>query len=308
MIQAPTPEDYATWRASARELLARHHAPTDVLWSHPTEPALWENTSAPTVNETADTFPAVLMPPPAASDTITKNPAPAPSAPKTPDVTVRVPRDFPPLARLVAAHADASRWEILYRVLWRLTHGEPALLRLITDPDTHRLLRWEKAVRRELHKFTAFVRFRAIRTDDGHDHYVAWYEPEHDVIALGAPFFQRRFTSMHWSILSPRRCVHWDGHTLSETPGVPRSKAPADDALEPLWRTYYASIFNPARLKINAMLREMPKRYWANLPESELIEQLIADASPRTDAMIAASARGAPAIRPFAKHLSLPKT
>ena len=65
--------------------------------------------------------------------------------------------------------------------------------------------------------------------------------------------------------------------------------APSPDTLEPLWRTYYGSIFNPARLKINAMLREMPRRYWANLPESELIEKLIADAAPRTDAMLAAS-------------------
>jgi uracil-DNA glycosylase len=285
MIHAPAPKDYATWRGTARELLAHHHAPTDVLWNRPTEPALWENASDPTVNETADTL-LTALPPSNAPDAVTKNSTPVSSAPKTPDETVRVPREFPLLARLVAAHADLSRWEVLYRVLWRLTHGEPALLRLITDPDVHRLLRWEKAVRRELHKLTAFVRFRAVRADDGHEHYIAWYEPEHDVIALGAPFFQRRFTSMHWSILSPRRCVHWDGHTLCETPGVPRSEAPLDDALEPLWRTYYASIFNPARLKTNAMLREMPRRYWKNLPESELIEQLIADAAPRTSAKL----------------------
>ena len=113
--------------------------------------------------------------------------------------------------------------------------------------------------------------------------------PGHDVIALGAPFFQRRFASMPWSILSPRRCIHWDGRKLCETPGVTRDAAPTDDTLEPLWRTYYAAIFNPARLKINAMLREMPRRYWANLPETDLIEKLIADATPRTAAMLAAS-------------------
>ncbi|MGO7668145.1 DUF4130 domain-containing protein, partial [Rhizobium ruizarguesonis] len=28
-----------------------------------------------------------------------------------------------------------------------------------------------------------------------------------------------------------------------------------------LWRTYYASIFNPARLKLKAMQAEMPKKY-----------------------------------------------
>jgi DNA polymerase len=50
---------------------------------------------------------------------------------------------------------------------------------------------------------------------------------------------------------------------------------PSDDALEEDWRTYYASIFNPARLKVSAMLEEMPKKYWRNLPEAELIPQLI---------------------------------
>jgi DNA polymerase len=204
-------------------------------------------------------------------------------------IPFRVPREFPSLARLVAAHAAPNRWEILYRVLWRLTHGERQLLHLFTDPDVHSLRTWEKAVRRELHKLTAFVRFRLVRSDDGSDHYIAWYEPEHDVIALGAPFFQRRFASMRWSILSPRRCMHWDSEKLYETPGVSRDSAPTDDTLEPLWRTYYGSIFNPARLKVPAMLREMPRRYWTNLPEAELIEKLIAGALPRTEAMLADS-------------------
>jgi DNA polymerase len=111
----------------------------------------------------------------------------------------------------------------------------------------------------------------------------------HDVIALGAPFFRKRFASMRWAILSPRRCVHWDGETLRESPGVPREEAPTADALEPLWKTYYASTFNPARLNRVAMLREMPRRYWDNLPEAELIEKLIAGAAERTATMIANS-------------------
>ena len=50
---------------------------------------------------------------------------------------------------------------------------------------------------------------------------------------------------------------------------------PADDALEATWRTYFSSIFNPARLKVAMMKSEMPVKYWRNLPEAELIPSLI---------------------------------
>ena len=48
-----------------------------------------------------------------------------------------------------------------------------------------------------------------------------------------------------------------------------------EDRLEETWRRYYASIFNPARLKVKAMQKEMPKKYWRNLPEASLIKPLI---------------------------------
>ena len=46
---------------------------------------------------------------------------------------------------------------------------------------------------------------------------------------------------------------------------------PSGDPAEELWRKYYASIFNPARLKVGAMLKEMPRKYWKNMPETALI-------------------------------------
>ena len=48
----------------------------------------------------------------------------------------------------------------------------------------------------------------------------------------------------------------------SLTPGVSKADAPSEDRLEETWRRYYASIFNPARLKVKAMQAEMPKKYW----------------------------------------------
>ena len=61
----------------------------------------------------------------------------------------------------------------------------------------------------------------------------------------------------------------------------PRADVPDEDRLEEHWRTYYASIFNPARLKVDAMQKEMPKKYWKNLPEARMIEGLIRDAGTR---------------------------
>jgi uracil-DNA glycosylase len=136
----------------------------------------------------------------------------------------------------------------------------------------------------------AFVRFREVRTpEDPEPAYVAWFEPAHAVLEATAPFFVRRFRAMRWSILTPDRCAHWDRRTLRFTPGTDRSAAPDDDRLEALWRTYYAHIFNPARLNRRAMRAEMPARYWANLPEAALIEGLAREAPRRVAEMLAQS-------------------
>jgi DNA polymerase len=64
---------------------------------------------------------------------------------------------------------------------------------------------------------------------------------------------------------------------------------PTEDALDAWWRTYYGATFNPARANPDAMRAEMPKKYWHNLPEADLIPGLLADAAGRKDAMLAAA-------------------
>jgi DNA polymerase len=95
---------------------------------------------------------------------------------------------------------------------------------------------------------------------------------------------------MPWSILTPDLCAHWDGLAISFTSGVSKAEAPTSDRLEETWRRYYATIFNPARLKVKAMSSEMPKKYWRNLPEASMIKPLIAGAARTADAMIAKAA------------------
>lgn len=254
------PPTFGGWRAAARPLLEAGIPPADLLFEAASD-------EQPALHGLGDG--AVPAAPPG----------------EAARAAFRVPRRFFELAEAAACHADGERWGLLYRVLWRLTHGEPHLLEVAVDPEVHRLLRMEKAVRREVHKMHAFVRFRAVAADDG-EHYVAWFEPAHPVVERAAPFFAERFASMRWSILTPLGCAHWDGASLAITPALPRAAAPGADELEPLWRTYYASTFNPARVRTNAMRAEMPMRYWRNLPEAAQIGELVRGAPARVRRMV----------------------
>ena len=147
-----------------------------------------------------------------------------------------------------------------------------------TDPEVSRASRLAQSVRRDTHKMRAFVRFREVG-EDGATRYVAWFEPEHFIVEANAAFFVRRFATMTWSILTPYRSVHWDGTDLAFAAGARPADVPDDDRLAEYWRVYFASIFNPARLKVGAMTSEMPRKYWRNLPEAPLIRPSVTNAT-----------------------------
>jgi DNA polymerase len=197
---------------------------------------------------------------------------------------LNVPRAFVGLARRAVLHSDPARFARLYQLLWR-SQREPRLLRLASDPDLIRVNAMADAVAREIHKTHAFVRFREARDESGAV-FIAWFEPAHHTLEAAAPFFVRRFAAMRWSILTPRVAAHWDGRVLHFGPGASRDHAVGADALEPLWRTYYASIFNPARLKTKTMQGHMPRKYWRNMPETEVVSELVARSQRVTGAML----------------------
>jgi DNA polymerase len=145
-----------------------------------------------------------------------------------------VPPEFVALAEKVAHHRDPNRWALLYRVVWRLTHGEPHVLAVAVDDDVYALRAMAKAVRRDVHKMHAFVRFRQVASDDGVDQYVAFHRPDHRIVRLAAPFFRDRFRVLRWTILTPDESATWDGSELAFGPGVPQRLAPAADDLEAL--------------------------------------------------------------------------
>jgi DNA polymerase len=244
--------DLDGWRAAARALRLAGIAPADVTWS----------------SDGAALFAADPLPVPAAG------------------AAFGVPRDFLNLAADVVLNRAPDRFDLLYRLLWRL-QDQPDLLRLVTDPDTARALALRRQVAHAIHKMHAFVRFRLVQAEP--ETYVAWFEPPHRVAAAASGYFVKRMANLRFSILTPDGCVHWDGGALAVSPGVDKAAAPTGDALEAHWRTYYASVFNPARLNPGVMAGHMPKAYWRNLPEAAVIPGLIDQAKARTTAMVQAA-------------------
>ena len=257
VVHLPEPDDFDFWREAARALVQAGVSPECVAWIEP--------------GGDGDLFAAGEAAPA----------APAHAAP------VRANKRFVSLAKNAALHSDPERFALLYRLLWRLQRN-PRIMEDKADPEVRRIEELDKNVRRDSHKMHAFVRFRLVEDGVGGEHYVAWFEPEHHILRANAGFFVRRFANMKWSILTPAGSLHWDGEVVSEGPPAQRGDAPGGDPIEDLWRSYYASIFNPARLKIGAMLKEMPRKYWKNMPEAALIPELVAGAQKRESAMVAA--------------------
>jgi uracil-DNA glycosylase len=250
-VALPTLGTWEAWRDAARACLAAGLPPGEVLWTYDDGPADLFSGSAP---------------PPAAGH------------------AGSVPRSFIELAETVVWHRDAERFARLYALLWRVRQA-PVLMNDRGDPELSTLRAMEKSVRRCQHKMKAFVRFRDIGPRDAaRRSFAAWFEPLHHTLEPTAPFFAARFADMDWQIVTPELTAVFQAGSLTFAPGQARPPLP-DDATEELWAEYFRSIFNPARLKVKAMQSEMPKRYWANMPEARAIPALIAGAEDRARAM-----------------------
>jgi len=276
------PDDFDGWRTAARGFAVAGVSPETIVWQV-------GDVATDLLADPVSPAPAV---PPASADAAGAMPM------------FSVPKAFLDIARRVVCSRDPRRFGLLYAALTTL-RDRPKLFEDAADPLVRTLYDLDKSVRRDVHKMRAFVRFREVDAGDGGrgdgerddaeggdgegegERFVAWFEPDHHIVRLNAGFFARRFANMRWSILTPDECVHWDGE-LRFSPGAVRADAPDGDPLEATWRTYYASIFNPARLKVKAMTSEMPRKYWKNLPEASLVPGLVAGAEERTRMMIAA--------------------
>ncbi len=267
--------NFAAWREFARAAIERQVAPEEIDFEDVTVPS-----SAALFGSDAD-----------AAQTLQAVPVAAQAQP-------HVPKSFLQMAVIASYHREPQRWNTLYRLLWRLQR-ERDLMKVSVDHDVNELVKMEQQVRRDEHKMHAFVRFRRVE-QDGEEHFIAWYEPQHRILELAAPFFAERFAVMQWSILTPDGSVHWDPAVkqLQYGPPVSREHAPSGDELEELWKSYYGSIFNPARLNPGAMRGHMPLRYWGNLPEVALLPNLMTSAAKRVEGMVATQS-AKPSAAPF---------
>ena len=242
--------DHDGFRRAVRTLIAAGTAPEMVNWSLEGAPDLFRV-------QAAEEAPAVMLP-----------------------------RLLGELVELVVCHRDPERYALLYQLIWRVRHGEPALLEVQTDALVHRLERMRKSVRRDIHKMHAFLRFRRITSDAEEERFVAWFEPEHFILEAAAAFFVERFRNLAWSIITPLGTLHWDSRQLSSGPPGARGDAPDGDSLEAAWCAYFESTFNPARLNPILMGQHMPRKYWRNMPETQVIPALIRAAPARLKDMM----------------------
>lgn len=246
MIIVPIERNFEDWRMKARELLAQKIPPHQVNWQADTQGfsfgTFFENKNTP-----AD---------------------------------IKIPRDFFEQAFVASCFRDDSIWSLLYRLAWRLVFEDKNLLKIEIDPDTVELNAKVRLVNRDLHKMKAFVRFKELKQDENESLFMAWHRPDHRITRLAAPFFKDRFNGMKWVIMTEDETILWDKKEIHFLEGVEAYELPQDEK-EDLWKTYYSSIFNPARIKVSAMKKELPVRHWKTLPETELITSLLDEAPAR---------------------------
>lgn len=230
---------FDTWRDTARPLLAARVAPGEIEW-----------VNAGTV------LPSQATAPPAAT-------------------AHRINPRLLQLLQALSMYRAVGRWELMYRLTWRSVYGRADLLEDAADPDVRHASLMERAVKRDAHKMHAFVRFRETRGDGDMAAYFSWFEPQHEILRLGAGFFVRRFPNHDWTIATPDGAAVWKARSLRFVAPPDPDERPRGDDCEGLWRTYYRSICNVARVNPLAMQREMPRRYWRYLPESVEIDPLL---------------------------------
>ena len=309
--------DFEGWRTAARPLLASAVAPNEVVWSDWREPSLTDDAgSNDAVGRSADPARRVsvaggdLAQAAAENDSFAADSgSPTTTAARTvgqrraagvaSDPTGREPGAGPPIPAMgatrppsiprrlmslledLACYRDPNRWELMYRLTWRVLNQNRDLLDNDADPDVQLARTWAKAVHRDVHKMHAFVRFHETDSGDGDKRYVAWFEPAHEILRTTVPFFEKRFPNMRWMIATPDGAAHWNGAQV-EFIDSPKSSVPREDTTHSLWRTYYRNICNVARVNPSVMQREMPKRYWQLLPEASEIKSLVSEGGVKT--------------------------
>ncbi|HEY8357597.1 MAG TPA: DUF4130 domain-containing protein [Ramlibacter sp.] len=199
-IDLASPVDVHGFRAQSTSLLAHQVPPGDIAWE-PKEAGFGE-----AVRGLASRPPA-----------------------STTALNAIVPRSFLRLTELVVLHRDEARFDLLYRLLWRLVH-EPHLVDGGTDPDMALAQRMGQAVRREVFRMKAAVQLQRVGELDGTPLRFGWFEPRHHVTEEVAAALVRSQPDASWLLVTPDRSVLWDGKGLLCGPGVAGGSSAHDEA------------------------------------------------------------------------------
>lgn len=237
--------DFNAWRDQARALYRAQLPPHQVHWDDAAQPSLLSDGG--------------------------NLPAPVRAGP-------RVPKTLLAQLERAAACRIEQRWNLLYRVLWRVAEGDRSAM-LAGDADGSQLVQRLTAVRREVHHMHAFVRFQPAPDGLPLD-LIGWHQPRHQILRWVGDHFHGRLGRRRWLLATPDDgALHGDGeqvHWLAQCPpdwaSAARSAAGEGD---PMWERYFSSTFNPNRLNPQAQLRHMPRRFLAALPEGALSARLI---------------------------------
>ena len=212
---------FESWRMIARECIAAGLAPSEIIWSWGSA-AHDDLFSVPAEIDTALMFEAN-----------------------------KVSRFFLELAQTCVCHSDPERFALLYPLLVNCIKN-PQVWENTANPLASKINSMCESVRCDKHKMKAFVRFNKERDIEGDRRkFAGWFEPEHFIVEETSSFFMRRFSDMDWCIATPKGTAIYIKGNLTFNP-APAERVELNDDTESLWKTYYANIFNPARVKFNA--------------------------------------------------------
>ncbi|MGF6771603.1 putative DNA metabolism protein [Paraburkholderia sp. GAS199] len=248
---------FSAWRRAARALLQQGVEPSQVEWI--------ENGNGVDAGNAAESA-AVAAGAGAqtAANVSGRNGASTPS--------LAVPRDLLVRLKTAACCRVPDRWGLLYRILWRWTHGDREAIHL-TDADGALLDERVHAVESETMDLMIHTRFRRRDPSMGWPEFVGWYEPRHDLLERAAARFVDRMGDSTWMLATPQGAAFWNGMLLrigrpvsedlvqsvsavpTVSPDAMSGEAVTSEATEALWLAHYASVFNSTPAPV-------PLRYW----------------------------------------------
>jgi DNA polymerase len=284
MKRIPIEPSFAAWRHAARELLRQRVEPAAIEWVEVEGGVAGEDVFEAgrdaRLGGVVGLAAAVRPMKPASSEISTsvdtaagRNGITTVPASVSTLTAPAIPRDL--LAQLWAASCFRApdRWALLYRVLWRWTHGERNVTDL-ADSDGAQLDLRVQSVEHDTSNLLSLTRFRRRDPSMGWPEFVGWYEPQHDLLERAAMRFAEPMGNSTWMLATPHGAVFWNGMLLridrapteqneQPTQALPRDamigEATTSEPTEALWLAYYASV-------VNARPTPMPLSYWCTPP------------------------------------------